>query len=217
MIQGSKEWLQARVGVVTSSRFNDVMATIRSGEAAARYNYKAEIVAERLTGLPSESYVNGAMQWGIDHEDEARQVYEAIRELKVEQTGLLLHETLKAGASPDGLVGDDGLIEIKCPNTATHIKTLIAGEAPTKYYAQMQGQMWVTGRKWCDFVSYDPRLDDKNAITIKRVERDDDYIKLLEDSIKIFLDEVEAILEKLKAGEEIAGAELSVNQNIQIK
>lgn len=198
MIQGSEEWLKARVGVVTASRFNDVMATIKSGEAAARYNYKAEIIAERLTGVPTESYTNNAMQWGIDHEDEARKIYKVIKDVVVEQTGLVMHSTLKAGASPDGLVGDDGLVEIKCPNTATHIKTLMSGEAPKQYYAQMQGQMWITGRKWCDFVSYDPRLDDKNAIFIKRVERDNDYIQLLEDSIKYFLDDVDRILEELR-------------------
>lgn len=197
MIQGSKEWLQARVGVVTASRFNDVMATIRNGEAAARYNYKAEIIAERLTGLPTESYTNTAMQWGIDHEDEARKIYEAIKDLNVEQIGLVKHFKLEAGASPDGLVGDNGLIEIKCPNTATHIKTLLTNEAPKQYYAQIQGQMWITGRKWCDFISFDPRIDDKNAIFIKRVKRDNEYIKLLEDSVKTFLDEVDEIIKGL--------------------
>lgn len=201
MIQGSDEWFKARCGVVTASRFADVMASVRSGEAAARYNYKAEIIAERLTGLPTESYTNAAMQWGIDHEDEARKVYEAITGYSVTQTGMVKHDTLEAGASPDGLIDmepDFGLIEIKCPNTATHIQTLLSGEMPKKHYPQVQGQMWITGRQWCDFVSYDPRLDDKNAIFIKRVERDDEYIKLLEDNVIDFLKEVDELLERLK-------------------
>lgn len=198
MIQGSDEWFKARCGVVTASRFADVMASVRSGEAAARYNYKAEIIAERLTGLPTESYTNAAMQWGIDHEDEARKVYEAITKKTVIQSGLTKHATLEAGASLDGEVDDDGTIEIKCPNTATHIQTLLSGEMPKKHYPQVQGQLWIKNRKWCDFVSYDPRLDDKNAIFIKRVERDDEYIKLLEDNVVDFLKEVDELLERLK-------------------
>jgi putative phage-type endonuclease len=197
-IQGSQAWLQARCGVVTASRFNDVMSKIKSGEAATRYNYKAEIIAERLTGLPTESYTNGAMQWGVDHEDEARKVYEAINDDTVIQTGMIKHSSLEAGASPDGLVGSDGLIEIKCPNTATHIQTLLAGEMPKKHYAQVQGQMWITGRQWCDFISYDPRLDDKNAYFCVTIERDDEYIKLLEDNVTAFIEEVDGLLERLK-------------------
>lgn len=197
--QGSREWLEDRAGVVTASRFADVLATVRVGEAAARYNYKAEIIAERLTGAPTETYTNQAMQWGIDHEAEARAIYEAINDIKVEQTGLVKHKTLLAGASPDGLVGADGLIEIKCPNTATHIGTILSDVSPAKYYAQMQGQMWITSRKWCDFVSYDPRLNDELAIFICRVIRDEDYIKLLEDSIIYFLEEVELLIKKLSS------------------
>lgn len=198
IVQGSPEWLASRVGVVTGSRFSDVMTLIRSGEAAARYNYKAEIIAERLTGLPTPSFMNAAMQWGTDHEDEARAVYEAINDVKVEQTGLLKHKTLNAGSSPDGLVGGDGCIEIKAPNTATHLMTLLSGVAPKKYMAQMQGLMWITGRKWCDFISYDPRLNDTNAIFIVRVPRDDDYIVELETQVKIFIEEVDQLVERLK-------------------
>lgn len=194
MIQGSKEWRQARIGVVTASRFADVMS---NPKLATYKNYLAEIVAERLTGNPTESYTNGSMQWGIDHEDEARAVYAAIKGVEVKETGLVKHADLEAGASPDGLVGKDGLIEIKCPNTATHIQTLILGVHPKKYYAQMQGQMWMTDTKWCDFVSYDPRLDDKNAIFITRVVRDDAYIKMLEEEVVKFLVEVEQMIEQL--------------------
>lgn len=196
VIQGTDEWLKARCGIVTASRFNDVMAKIKSGEASYRYNYKAEKVAERLTGLPTPSFSNSAMIWGTDHEDEARSVYEAIKDIKVKQTGLVRFGEW-IGASPDGLVGEEGLIEIKCPNTATHIQTLLANEMPKKHYAQVQGQMWITDRMWCDFVSYDPRLDDKNAIFITRVKRDDVYIKSLEDEVNKFVQEVTELVEKL--------------------
>lgn len=195
--QGSQEWLQERTGVATASRFADVLATIRTGEAAARYNYKAEIVAERLTGVPTESYTNQAMQWGIDHEAEARAVYEAITDTKVEQVGLIKHSSLQAGASSDGLVGTDGMIEIKCPNTATHIGTILSDQAPAKYMAQMQGQMWITGRKWCDFVSYDPRLNDELAVFIRRVARDEEYISNLQEQVTDFLEEVDQLIDKL--------------------
>jgi putative phage-type endonuclease len=197
-IQGSEEWFQARIGVVTASRFSDVLASVKSGEAAARYNYKAEIIAERLTGQRAESYTSPAMAWGNQYEAEARAIYATITGKEVAETGLVKHKTIKAGASPDGLVGSDGLIEIKCPNTATHIMTLLSEVAPKKYYAQMQGQMWITGRKWCDFVSYDPRLDPKRAIFITRVERDDDYIESLEDAVLDFLEEVDELITQLE-------------------
>lgn len=195
MIQGSEEWFKARTGVVTASRFAAVMS---SDKLATYKNYLAEIVAERLTGQMADSYTSKEMQWGIDHEDEARMVYEAIKGVEVQQTGLLKHAELEAGASPDGLVGTDGGIEIKCPNTATHITTLLSGKAPSKYYAQMQGQMWIGELRWVDFVSYDPRLDDKNAVFITRVERDNEYIKDLEERVTKFLAEVEIMLSKLK-------------------
>jgi len=197
-IQGSEAWLKSRVGIVTASRFADVMTKIKSGEAAARYNYKAEIIAERLTGLPTPSFTTAPMQWGIDNEPDARAIYAAIKGVEVAETGLVKHKTIKAGASPDGLVGSDGLIEIKAPNTATHIMTMLSGVSPKKYYAQMQGQMWITGRKWCDFVSYDPRLDAKRAIFITRVERDDDYIESLEDAVLDFLEEVDELITQLE-------------------
>lgn len=199
--QGSDEWYKERVGVVTASRFSDVLMAIKSGEAAGRYNYKAEIVAERLTGLPANSYTTPAMQWGIDHEAEARQIYAVIIDpsINVTESGLVMHETLKAGASPDGLVGDEGLIEIKCPNTATHIATLLAGSAPRKHYAQMQGQMWITGRKWCDFISYDPRLNDKLAFFKVRVERDEEYIENMAEEVEKFIGEVDELVKQLEA------------------
>lgn len=199
IVQGSQEWLQSRVGVVTASRFADVMATIKSGEAAARYNYKAEIVAERLTGAPAPNFVSAPMQWGTDHEPEARKIYEAIKGVTVEETGLVKHDTLPVGASTDGLVDEDGCIEIKCPNTATHIQTLLSGKAPKQYMAQMQGSMWLNNRQYCDFVSYDPRLNDRLAIFIIRVPRDDAYIQDLEQRLGEFVDEVDVLVKELEA------------------
>jgi putative phage-type endonuclease len=196
--QSTDQWKQDRCGVVTASRFSDVLAKIRTGEAAARYNYKAEIIAERLTGIPSEGFTTSAMQWGIDHEDQARAIYEAINDVKVDQTGMIKHSEIEAGASPDGLVGDEGLIEIKCPNTATHIQFLLSRNVPKNYYAQMQGQMWITGRQWCDFVSYDPRLNDRLAFTVQHILRDDKFIEELEREVRLFIQEVEQMILELE-------------------
>jgi len=197
--QGTDQWRKDRAGVVTASEFYKVLAKIKTGEAAIRYNYKAELVAERLTGLPTERFITKEMQWGTDHEPEARAVYAAIKEVEVVQTGLIKHAEWEVGASPDGLVGKDGLVEIKCPNTATHIMTILTEKIPKQYYAQMQGQMWITETKWCDFVSYDPRLDAKRAIHIIRVERDDDFIDGLQEAVLDFIEEVDELTEQLEA------------------
>jgi putative phage-type endonuclease len=192
--QGTDAWLQERAGLATSSEFHKVLM---GSQTATRKGYMAQLVCERLTGKPIETYVNADMEWGTAHEPEAMKVYEAINEIKVKQVGFIKHDILQAGASPDGLVGDDGLIEIKCPKTVTQIEYLISRKVPSKYIAQMQGQMWVTGRKWCDFVSYDPRLDPKNAYWTVRVERDDVYIDGLEDRLVDFLNEVDELVEQL--------------------
>lgn len=194
MQQQSDDWFQARCGVVTASRFSDVLM---KPTTAGYQNYRAEIIAERLTGKPAESYQSKEMMWGIAHEDEARQIYELINNLEVEQVGLIKHAEIEAGASPDGVVGD-GLIEIKCPNTSTHIKTLLDKKHPRQYEAQMQGQMWITGAKWCDFISYDPRMDDKNAFYSVRVYRDEAYIRSLDKAVRIFLHEVDQLIKKLE-------------------
>lgn len=194
-VQGTSDWHEARCGVVTASRFSDVLM---KPTTAGYMNYRAEIIAERLTGKPAESYQSKEMQWGILQEENARRVYELVNDIQVDQVGLIKHADIEAGASPDGLVGDRGLIEIKCPNTSTHIKTLLARKHPAQYEAQMQGQMWITNRDWCDFVSYDPRLDDKNAFFTVRVYRDDAYIQKLEKSIIVFLHEVDQLIKKLE-------------------
>ena len=133
-----------------------------------------------------------AMQWGTDHEPDARAAYEFFRDACVTEVGFVDHLTIAmTGASPDGLVGDDGLVEIKCPNTATHLDTLLSQTVPAKYVTQMLWQMEVTGRKWCDFVSFDPRLPESMSMFVKRVERDDKRIAELRSAVIEFLDEVE--------------------------
>ena len=197
--QGSPEWLQARAGKVTASRINDVMAKIKSGEAASRKDYKAQIVAEILTGTPQENgFKSAEMQWGNDQEPFARAAYEIATGAMVDQVGLVLHPTIERGAaSPDGLVGPDGLVEIKCPKTATHLQYLVDGKVPTHYQPQMLWQMACTGRDWCDFVSFDPRLPDHLQLFIRRFNRDQKRIDEIESEVRAFLAEVDAILAAL--------------------
>lgn len=198
MEQGSQEWFAARCGHVTASRIADVMAQIKTGEAAARSDYRADLVAERLTGQPQESYSNAAMQWGVEQEPIARSAYEVERGEMVEQVGFIIHPSIKwSGASPDGLVGDDGLVEIKCPNTKTHIEYSVTGKIPRKYILQMQWQMECTGRKWCDFVSYDPRMPEGMRLWIKRVDRDYETIQNIKQEVIAFLDGVQQAIDKL--------------------
>lgn len=188
MEQKSDEWYSARVGKVTASRVADVVAKTKSGYSASRDNYMAQLVCERLTNKPAESYSNAAMQWGTETEPLARAAYEAKMDVLVDEVGFIDHPTIvMSGASPDGLVGEDGLIEIKCPNTSTHIDTLLSQTVPKKYADQIFWQMACTGRQWCDFVSYDPRLPADLQLFIKRIPRDDQYIKLLETEVIEFL------------------------------
>jgi putative phage-type endonuclease len=196
--QGTPEWHQLRLGKVTASRVSDVLAKIKTGESASRKNYRAELVVQRLTGLPSESFTNAAMEWGTATEPMARIAYEIAKEVLVEQVGFIEHPTIAMfGCSPDGLV-HDGMIEIKCPNSATHIEYLTDNKAPAKYINQMQCQMAVTGRKWCDFVSFDPRLPEDLQLFVVRVERDQKYIDSMEVEVVEFLTEVEGMVNQLK-------------------
>lgn len=191
MEQGSPEWFSARCGKVTASRVADIIAKTKTGYSTSRANYAAQLITERLTGLPAESFTNAAMQWGTDMEPEARQAYEFYEAVTVEQVGLVLHPTIgDSAASPDGLVGEDGLVEIKCPNTATHIETLLGRSVPAKYITQMMWQMACTGRKWCDFVSYDPRMPESMRFFCQRVQRDEAVIADLEAEVIAFLKEV---------------------------
>lgn len=203
MNQGTQEWLKERCGKVTASRVADVIAKTKSGYGASRKNYLAQLVAERLTGVPAESFTNAAMQWGLDHEEEARDNYAFLHAASVELAGFCVHpEIPESGASPDGYVEDDGLVEIKAPNTATHIETLLSQKIPDKYVVQMLWQMECTGRKWCDFVSYDPRMPANLQMWVKRIEYDEDRVSELRKEIIKFLAEVDETVEKLQALQE---------------
>ena len=196
--QGTPEWFAARLGNVTASRVADVIAKTKSGYSASRENYMAQLICERMTGTVAESYTNAAMQWGTETEPLARAAYESLADVLVDEVGYIAHPTIeRAGASPDGLIGVFGLLEIKCPNTATHIDTLISEQVPTKYITQMQWQMSCTGRTWADFVSFDPRLPSGLQMFVKRVEFDAEYVAMLKEEVIKFLTELDAKISKL--------------------
>jgi predicted phage-related endonuclease len=178
----------------------DALAKTKTGWGASRANYMAELIAERLTETAAESYINAAMQWGIDHEAEARSAYEFRTDCEVAPGGFVLHPVIgHSGASPDGFVGPNGLVEFKCPNTATHIDTLLGQAIPGKYITQMQWQMACTDRQWCDFVSYDPRLPEPMRLFCKRLKRDDAAIEAMAKDAIEFLQELDARVTKLRA------------------
>lgn len=200
MDQRSEEWFAARLGKVTGSRVADLMAKTKTGYSASRANYMAELICERLTGGKADRFENAAMQWGNETEPQARDAYSFLYDRDVLEMGFAVHPTIADfGASPDGLVGDDGLIEIKCPNTSTHIDTLLSETVPGKYFTQMQAQMACTGRLWCDFISFDPRLPVDMQMWVKRVPRDDKYIAEMEADIAAFLIELNQKLDALRA------------------
>ena len=199
MEQRTEEWFAARLGKVTASRVADVLAKIKSGESASRKNYKMELVVQRLTNKVGESFTNAAMEWGTEQEPFARMAYEAHTGTFVKEEGFVDHPTIEGfGCSPDGIVGE-GLIEIKCPNTANHIETVLENKVPSKYIPQMQCQMACTGAKWCDFVSFDPRVPEDLQLFVVRVERDQEYIDAMEVEVKQFLSEVLDLFNQLKA------------------
>lgn len=198
IVQGSPEWFAQRVGKLTASRMADVLATTKSGPSASRKNYLAQLVAERMTGQPAESFSNAAMAWGTEHEPLARAEYEILTDYSVEQVSFVDHPDIEwCGASPDGLVLDGGLVEIKCPNTATHIEYLLAGKPPVKYQPQMLLQLACTGREWCDFVSYDPRMPEEHRLFVARFKPKRDEILAVEQAAIEFLAEVEQTIQKL--------------------
>jgi putative phage-type endonuclease len=198
--QGSQEWFVARLGKVTASRVSDVVAKTKTGWGASRANYAAQLVAERLTNTAAPSFINEAMRWGTEKEPEAKSVYSFVTGLAVAPVGFVGHRFIEmAGASPDGFVGDDGLIEVKAPLTATHIETLLGAAVANKYLLQMQWQMACTGRQWCDFVSYDPRMPGEMQLHVRRVARDYAMIASLELEVAAFLREVEETVSSLVA------------------
>ena len=189
--QRTEEWFAQRLGKVTASRVADVIAKTKTGPSASRDNYATQLVLERLTNKQGEFFTNSAMQWGTDTEPMARQAYELKRGVFVDEVGFIDHPTIEmSGASPDGLVGKNGLVEIKCPESKTHMEYLLSGKAPAKYIPQMMWQMACTGREWCDFVSFDPRFPENLQILVVKVEYDPTYVKMLELEITQFLDDV---------------------------
>lgn len=200
MEQRSPEWFAARLGKVTASRVADLTAKTKTGYSTSRSNYLAELLCERLTGAAAESYVNAAMQWGTDKEPEALSLYEFEVDRAVEPVGFVDHPQIAmTGASPDGLVGADGLVEVKCPITATHLDTLLGGSVSGRYQTQIQWQLACTDRAWCDFVSYDPRVPAHLRLFVQRVQRSDTFIAELESEVRAFLAELDAKIEALNA------------------
>lgn len=194
--QGSQEWKLARLGLVSASRFKDVMTEPRSKSAEmsdTAYSYMCELIAEIVTGEQSE-IKGAALEWGTINEPEARDLYDMIY-ADVQEAGLILHDSRRYGASPDGLIGDDGMIEIKCPyNSTNHVKTVLSGDVPKEHIPQIQGNLMVNGRQWCDFISFDPRISGKGRFFVKRVYRDDEYIGKMQDKIENFIKKMDAAM-----------------------
>jgi len=192
--QGSQEWLDLRLGKITASMFSAVIS-----KGVTRKTYMVKLAAEKLTGISQDGFSNKAMEWGTEHEDMARANYELETFNDVNEVGFVqVNEWV--GVSPDGLVGEDGLIEIKCPNSNTHIDTVLGGKMPTKHKPQVQGQLWATRRKWCDFVSFDPRMPSKQLFIV-RVERDEEYIAMLKAEVEKFRSQLEDMVNQFQIKE----------------
>lgn len=190
--QGSDAWRMARLGKVTASRVANVIAKTKSGWGASRANLMAGLIAERLTGEPTVDFQSPAMAWGTEKEPDARAAYCFRTDADVVEIGFVSHPEIDmAGASPDGLVGGDGLVEIKCPNTATHIETLLGQKVPEKYVTQMLFQMACTKRLWCDFVSFDPRLPESMRLFVQRAYFDARKVAEIEKAVREFLAELD--------------------------
>jgi len=208
LIQGSPEWIQFRCGRVSASNMDKLMAKTKGGGyGTGRQNYMADLIAERLTGVPTKTFQSDVMRWGIEQEPAAKDAYMFFRDTVVESVGFVEHPTIPmSGASPDGLVTADGLIEVKCPLTATHIDTLLSGDIETKYIQQMQWQLACTQRKWCDFVSFDPKLPPSMQLFVKRVPRDQSMIDTLEREVRQFIAELNTKIRELQAKYEAVAA-----------
>jgi putative phage-type endonuclease len=207
MEQRSPEWYAARLGKLTASRIAEALATTKSGWGASRANVRAELVCERLTGAPADTYMNDAMRWGVEKEPDARAAYEFYRDCDVELVAFVDHPRIAmSGCSPDGFVGSDGLVEFKCPSTATHIETLLGDPVPSKYRNQVLWQLACTGRKWCDLVSFDPRMPAEMQLHVQRIERDEKAIQKLEADVELFLREVDTMCAELRSKYELAEA-----------
>ena len=199
--QGSAEWLEVRRGKITASRIADVMDFLKKGgEGASRRNYRTELLAERLTGRGEDHYVSPEMEWGTEFEPLARAAYEIAQDVMVDQVGFALHPDFDfAGSSPDGLVGDNGYVEFKCPKTTTHLKWMQAGIVPEEHQEQCLFNMRCAERGWADFVSYDPRLPDGLRIFVVRMDRDEERIARIDEEVARFNEEVEAVRVQLSS------------------
>lgn len=195
MEQRSEEWFAARAGCVTASRISDVMM---KPTTAGYQNYRAQLICERLTGNPTETFTSAAMQHGTDTEPQARAFYEMETGLEVSEVGFIPHPTIEGtGASPDGIIGGDGLVEIKCPQPAEHIRVLTGGAIKRQYVLQMQWQMECTGREWCDFVTFNPALPFEMQMHIQRVEADAKAQAEITEAVAAFIADVRATADEL--------------------
>ena len=200
MKQGTPEWFDARVGCCTASRCHDAISKTKSGWSASRERYMDELITERLVGRAQDHFISADMMWGIEQEPLARVAYEFENNVTVDEVGSIPHPTIEwSSASPDGLVGEDGLVEIKCPKTTTMVSTVLSGQIPKNYVTQMTWQLACTQRKWCDFVMFDPRLPPANQIWIERYEPEAEIITQLEDDVRLFLLDVEARLKTFQS------------------
>lgn len=196
--QHSPEWREFRRGHLTASRIAVLKPLKNGSESELCRKYKLELLSEVLTGRMAEHYVSLAMDWGTEQEKNARTEYELAKDVMVDRIGFVLHPTLpRCGASPDGLIGDDGLVEIKCPITANHIDYLMGEVVPEKYAPQMYWQMACTGRQYCDFASFDPRMDEKFQLFIARLERDEKKIAEWEELATAFISDLNRMAEVL--------------------
>lgn len=189
-IQGSDEWWEAKLGFVSASNFHKVL-----NKKTGRGLYMRKLAAERLTSLREDSFKNEVMEYGSETEQSARRHYEMANDCKIEQVGFVMRDEW-IGGSPDGLIGKDGLIEIKCPLSSTHIEIILDARMPSKHIAQVQGLLWVTERKWCDFVSFDPKVVSKPMFCV-RIEQDTEYFKMLAGQVGVFVNELKAMINKI--------------------
>ncbi|WP_241597745.1 lambda exonuclease family protein [Rosenbergiella epipactidis] len=206
MEQRTDDWFAARCGRITASRLADVMAKTKSGYSASRKNYMMELICQRLTGKVEQGFTSVPMIRGTELEPVAREMYVLNQfDAEVKEVGFILHPVIDGfGASPDGLVNDDGLIEIKCPNTATHLETMRTGKPKREYLLQMHAQMMCTGRKWCDFVSYDDRLPQDLAYFETRIHQNDELVKEIEVEIASFLSDMEQEISTILSHRKVA-------------
>lgn len=196
----SPAWTKARIGCLTASRMADVLAVSkRNGEPLkARMDYAMELVAERMTDIATDHYVTAEMQWGLDHEQEAKDAYEQVSGNTLKPSGFILHPSIEfCGATPDASVDDDGLVEIKCPRTTTHIGWILSGVVPDQHKPQMLLQLAVTGRAWCDFVSFDPRCHPRQRVFARRFTPKPEEIMAIEAAAREFLALVDALFVKV--------------------